>query len=241
MTDQTTTPAALADRLEKITETDYYTCTEGGLPGDEIVSAAHLPDDLREQVVAALRASSPPQDVKARKAGLLEAAELCRVQLSSNSDMSARAGHEDAAITACITAILSRAATLASHSDHSALTTTSQSDEAGLLREARKQVINTPETADFMAGVPLEAAHQRDRWGTDHNAGKTPFDWFWLIGYLAQKAAQAHVDGNAEKALHHTISTAAALANWHAAISGASNAMRPGIDDAHLSQTGDEG
>jgi hypothetical protein len=32
-----------------------------------------------------------------------------------------------------------------------------------------------------------------------------------------------------DKALHHTISTAAALANWHAALSGTSNTMRPGI------------
>lgn len=93
----------------------------------------------------------------------------------------------------------------------------------------RDKIINSPETADFMAGVPLEAAHQRERWGADHDAGKTPFDWFWLIGYLAQKAADAAVRGDTEKALHHTISTGAALANWHAALSGKSNAMRPGI------------
>lgn len=92
----------------------------------------------------------------------------------------------------------------------------------------RAEIINTPETADFMAAVPIEAAHQRDRWGTDHDAGKTAFDWFWLIGYLAQKAAAAEVAGHTEKALHHTISTAAALANWHAALTGASTTMRPG-------------
>src|SRR4051812_35584449 len=44
----------------------------------------------------------------------------------------------------------------------------------------RQDIINTPETADFMAGVPLEAAHQRERWKSEHDAGKTPFDWFWL-------------------------------------------------------------
>ncbi|WCT73965.1 hypothetical protein PQ455_01650 [Sphingomonas naphthae] len=93
----------------------------------------------------------------------------------------------------------------------------------------RQSIINTPETADFMAGVPIEAAHQRDRWGADHDAGKTPFDWFWLVGYLAQKAADAAVRGDAEKAKHHTISTAAALANWHAAIAGADSRMRPGV------------
>lgn len=94
----------------------------------------------------------------------------------------------------------------------------------------RAEIINTPETADFMAGVPLEAAHQRERWGADHDAGKSPFDWFWLIGYLAQKAADAALRGDDEKAMHHTISTAAALANWHAALSGADTRMRPGID-----------
>jgi len=94
----------------------------------------------------------------------------------------------------------------------------------------RQEVINTPETADFMAGVPIEAAHQRQRWPSDHDAGKTAFDWFWLVGYLAQKAASAQVAGDTEKALHHTISTAAALANWHAHISGADTSMRPGIE-----------
>lgn len=99
-----------------------------------------------------------------------------------------------------------------------------------LLGDARATVINSPETADFMAGVPLEAAHQRARWGTDHDAGKTPFDWFWLIGYLAQKAASAAVSADFEKARHHTISTAAALANWHATLSGFDTTMRLGID-----------
>jgi hypothetical protein len=97
-----------------------------------------------------------------------------------------------------------------------------------VIAEVRQQIINTPETADFMAGVPIEAAHQRERWGADHDAGKAPLDWFWLVGYLAQKAATAQMAGDTEKALHHTISTAAALANWHAAISGADTRMVPG-------------
>jgi hypothetical protein len=95
----------------------------------------------------------------------------------------------------------------------------------------RSEIINAPETADFMAGVPIEAAHQRERWGSHHDAGKTPFDWFWLVGYLAQKAASAAVAGDADKAKHHTISTAAALANWHASLTGADTSMRPGIEE----------
>jgi hypothetical protein len=102
-------------------------------------------------------------------------------------------------------------------------------DSAKAVTIIRKQIIDTPETADFMAGVPIEAAHQRERWGSEHDAGKTPFDWFWLIGYLAQKAADAAVRGDLIKAKHHTISTAAALANWHAALSEIDTSMRPGV------------
>lgn len=96
---------------------------------------------------------------------------------------------------------------------------------AGLERER-----DTPETGDFFKGVPLEAAHQRARWGSEHDSGKSPADWFWLVGYLAGKCLAAHVAGDSEKALHHTISTAAALANWHMAIKDAGN-MRPGIEE----------
>lgn len=97
-----------------------------------------------------------------------------------------------------------------------------------------EEILNRPSIADFVAGVMVEAAHQKERWGSDHDAGKTAADWFWLIGYLAQKAMMAQIGGNTEKALHHTISTAAALANWHAAISGNDNSMRPGIDAVEL-------
>lgn len=94
--------------------------------------------------------------------------------------------------------------------------------------------LNTPEVEDFAAGVVAEAQHQRERFGSDHDAGKAPLDWFWLIGFLAQKAAFAALAGDRNKALHHTISTAAALANWHAALSGHDTAMRPGIADPEV-------
>ncbi len=96
--------------------------------------------------------------------------------------------------------------------------------------ERLREALNTPEVENFAAGVVSEAQHQRERWGASHDAGKAPLDWFWLIGYLAQKAATAHMSGDVDKAKHHAISTAAALANWHAAIAGDSNVMRPGID-----------
>lgn len=90
-------------------------------------------------------------------------------------------------------------------------------------------LINTPELQDFARGVVLESVHQRERWGTESDDGKTAADWFWLIGYLAQKAMMHQLAGETDKAMHHTITTAAALANWHTAIIGACNRMRPGI------------
>ena len=91
------------------------------------------------------------------------------------------------------------------------------------------KLLNTPEIIDFVKAVQIEAAHQRERWGSEHDAGKAPADWFWLIGYLAGKALHAQTGGNIEKALHHVITAAAALCNWHAAILGQTN-MRPGIE-----------
>lgn len=95
--------------------------------------------------------------------------------------------------------------------------------------ERLRALLNTPELHDFSKGVVLEATHQRERWSTDNDAGKQPADWFWLLGYLGGKALRAHIDGDTEKALHHTISTAAACANWHAAVLGKTS-MRPGIE-----------
>jgi hypothetical protein len=87
-----------------------------------------------------------------------------------------------------------------------------------------EELINTPHTAEFLEAVKLEAVHQRERWGSEHDYGKTDADWFWLVGYLTGKAIH-----KPEKQLHHIITTAAALLNWHAAKTGADTRMRPGI------------
>lgn len=92
-----------------------------------------------------------------------------------------------------------------------------------------RTLINTPTILDFQQGVRLEAAQQQERWGTAHDAGKDPSAWFWLLGHLAGKALAAAVKGDTEKALHHCISSAAALLNWHAHLTGARTGMRPGI------------
>ncbi len=113
-------------------------------------------------------------------------------------------------------------------------TMTEAAVEAGRMREQLRSLqeqINTPELHDFVAGVLLEAAHQRQRWPSAHDAGKTDADWFWLIGYLAGKALHNPPnDMSPEDArLHRIVATAAAAANWHAAKLGLTD-MRPGID-----------
>lgn len=95
--------------------------------------------------------------------------------------------------------------------------------------ERLRGLINTPHTDEWFEAVRLEAAHQIERWGTSHDAGKTPADWFWLLGYLGQKAMTAQMAGDDDKARHHTISSGAMLLNWFRAMVGDSTAMRPGI------------
>lgn len=107
-------------------------------------------------------------------------------------------------------------------------------DELAALRKENERlssIINTPQADDFPLAVSTEAEHQRQRWGSDHDGGKTPSDWFWLVGYLAGKALHKHADGDIGKAEHHIITTAAACANWHRAMFGGTN-MRPGIEAA---------
>lgn len=104
-------------------------------------------------------------------------------------------------------------------------------DSAAAAEVARlNAIINTPHADDFIQAVSIEAEHQRQRWGAEGDAGKTPADWFWLVGYLAGKGLHAHAAGNAEKAEHHIITTAAACANWHRAVFGKTN-MRPGHEE----------
>lgn len=90
-------------------------------------------------------------------------------------------------------------------------------------------LINSPETEDFMKAIPLEAAHQVERWGADHDKGKTAWDWFWVTGYLSQKAAAAMAAGDLDKAKHHTITVAALMLTWHRHLKGgvAENEARP--------------
>lgn len=96
--------------------------------------------------------------------------------------------------------------------------------------ERLRALINTPRTDDFLEAVRLEAAHQQERWGSENDAGKEPMDWFWLLGWLSGKAAKSFLEGDSDKGLHHTISSAAVLLNWHRYATGQLTAMRPGIE-----------
>jgi hypothetical protein len=95
-------------------------------------------------------------------------------------------------------------------------------------------LINAPLIDDFLEGVRLEAAHQQERWGTDHDVGKSPEEWLWLVAYLCTKATQAARYGDVEKHRHHVITAGAALLNWHRHATGEMTAMRPGVDPASV-------
>ncbi|KKK55072.1 hypothetical protein LCGC14_3078260 [marine sediment metagenome] len=86
------------------------------------------------------------------------------------------------------------------------------------------QLIDTPHTGEFFESVKREAAHQVKRWGTEHDEGKEPTDWLWLLGHLAGKAVTLP-----EKRLHHIISSAAVLLNWYRRETGDGAAFQPGI------------
>lgn len=92
-----------------------------------------------------------------------------------------------------------------------------------------RDLIGRPYIGAWTDEIIIEAAHQRERYGAAHDHGKAPEDWFWLVGYLAGKALAAHKAGDASKAHHHTVSTAAVLAHWAAAIGGHDAVFRPGL------------
>lgn len=96
-------------------------------------------------------------------------------------------------------------------------------------RDALRAKLNTPHVADFIEALRVEAAHQVERWGVEHDAGKRPEDWIALVTYLLGKATKAHYDGDRDKLLHHVITVAAACANWHANATGVDTRMRPGV------------
>jgi len=84
-------------------------------------------------------------------------------------------------------------------------------DRAKYESKCLNELINTPLVDDFLEAVKNEAAHQRKRWGDEHDGNKDDADWYWLIGYVAGKAMRPD---SPEKQLHHIITTAAVCFNW---------------------------
>lgn len=80
--------------------------------------------------------------------------------------------------------------------------------------EELRQIIDSPLYEPFFDAVRNEAAHQAHHRAADDEV-KTPMEWNGLIAFLSSKAYMAHNAGDREKALHHTISSCAALFHWH--------------------------
>lgn len=91
-----------------------------------------------------------------------------------------------------------------------------------------KEMLSRPEVDDFLDGIVTEAAHQRQRWGDAHDRDKSAENWYWLVGYLSGKALRSAIEGDQDKARHHTISAGAALFQWWKAIQMSVNGA--GID-----------
>lgn len=91
-----------------------------------------------------------------------------------------------------------------------------------------RTLINTPHTKDWVEATKIEAAHQIERWGVEHDQGKAPLDWYWLLAYLAGKAVAAFMAGDRKKGMHHIISSSAVLLNWHRRETGDDSTFQPG-------------
>lgn len=109
-----------------------------------------------------------------------------------------------------------------------------KSDYDAVAAEASRlaALINSPVLEDFMAGMPIECAHQLQRWGDAHDYDKHPEDWIWLFGVLGGKAIQACRSENYEKAKHHAITGAACMANFHRVIKARADAQEELCPDA---------
>ena len=99
-----------------------------------------------------------------------------------------------------------------------------------------RAMINNPQIADYLEAVKNEAIHQRERWGSDHDANKEDTDWIFLIGFLLGKSAAAFRAGNQEKGMHHIISAGAAGFNWHLQVIGLKDGVRPGLNPEKVPQ-----
>ncbi|TAI67637.1 hypothetical protein [Bradyrhizobium sp. Leo170] len=87
-------------------------------------------------------------------------------------------------------------------------------------------MISAPYTPKRLLERAASIDKQVEKWSG--NAGYA--DTFRMEAWALRMAAAAATAGDVDKTRHHTISTAAALLNWHRHLSGTSREMRPGID-----------
>ncbi len=78
-----------------------------------------------------------------------------------------------------------------------------------------QELINNPELGSFLHGVRIESAHQREKWGEEHDHKKSPGDWSMLLDRIKGKQCQAVWDGDLDKLCHHLITMAAICFNYH--------------------------
>lgn len=84
-----------------------------------------------------------------------------------------------------------------------------------------KRKLNTPELTNFIEGVRLEAVHQQEKWGPEHDKRKRPGDWSLLLDYIKGKQVKAVWDGDLDKLKHHLITMSAICYNYHKCITDA--------------------
>ncbi len=112
--------------------------------------------------------------------------------------------------------------------EHKLIDTKSELTAAQEKIKRLEALVNFPETKNFFKAINLEAAHQIKRWGINHDTGKTPEEWLWLLAYLSTKATQAARYCDDGKYKHHIIICAAACLNWHRNVTGENNLMKLG-------------
>lgn len=73
--------------------------------------------------------------------------------------------------------------------------------------QIKKQLIDTPQTIDFVEAVKSEMAHQQGRWGDE--SGEAPHHFQTIISYLNGKLIEAIWKRDIDKFKHHIITIAA--------------------------------
>ncbi len=81
--------------------------------------------------------------------------------------------------------------------------------------ERLEALLNVPEIVDFLDGVKIEAAHQRERWGEQHDFQKHPGDWTLLFARQIGKMSDDVFRNDYNKYRHHLITLSAIAFNCH--------------------------